>query len=415
MPVEFIGMVSNRPQSELTGGESGVDGPLGRVDGPPLDVEHLTRFIRVHEEGEFDRILIGYFAGAPDGWAISSYAASITDRLGFLMAHRPGFVAPTVAARKAATLDVLSGGRFAMHIITGGSDIDQQRDGDYLDKVERYARTSEFLDIARQDWVSDHPFDYEGRFYRVSQAFSAIKSLQQPHIPVYFGGSSNEALDVAAKHADVWATWGEPLAEVKAQIADLHSRARPFGRKPGVSVSFRPILGATEEKAWERAHQILERIKIVRGDAPPPAPANAGSQRLLDAAKGGHVRDERLYTAIAEVTGARGNSTALVGTPDQVAETLLQYNEAGCTTLLIRGYNPVEDAIDYGRDLLPIVRDEVRLRDLRALNEAARAQQEVAERAAAQSSEGGSSSGGSSNGTGSSEGAAVPAESVAVR
>ena len=391
MPVEFIGMVSNRPQSELTGAESGVDGPLGRIDGPPLDVDHLSRFIRVHEEGEFDRILIGYFAGAPDGWTITSYAASITDRLGFLLAHRPGFVAPTVAARKAATLDVLSGGRFAIHIITGGSDIDQQRDGDYLDKAERYARTSEFLDIARQDWVSDSPFDYEGRFYRVTQASSAIKPLQQPHIPVYFGGSSDEALDVAAKHADVWATWGEPLAEVKAQIADLHERARPFGRKPRVSVSFRPILGPTEDKAWERAHEILERIKIVHGDAPARVPGNAGSQRLLDAAKGGAVRDDRLYTAIAEVTGARGNSTALVGTPDQVAETLLQYYEAGCTTLLIRGYNPVEDAIDYGRDLLPIVREEVRLRDLRALNETARAEQEAAKRAAGQSSNGATS------------------------
>ena len=403
MPVEFIGMISNRPQNELTGAEGGVDGPLGPIDGPPLDMEHLTRFIRVHEEAEFDRILIGYFAGAPDGWAITSHAASITERLGFLLAHRPGFVAPTVAARKAATLDVISGGRLALHIISGGSDVDQQRDGDYLDKTERYARTSEFLDVARQDWVSDRPFDYEGRYFRVSQAFSAIKSIQQPHIPIYFGGSSNEALDVAAKHADVWATWGEPLADVKKQVTDLHERARPFGRKPGVSVSFRPILGSTEEKAWERARQILERIKIVRGDAPASAPTNVGSQRLLDAAKDGHVLDDRLYTAIAEVTGARGNSTALVGTPDQVAETLLQYYEVGCGTLLIRGYNPVEDAIDYGRDLLPIVREEVRIRDLRAMNEAARADAEAAERAAARTS----------NGTTEAEPAATAADSVA--
>lgn len=377
MPVELIGMISNRPQSEVTG-------PIG---GPHLDMDHLTRFIRVHEEGEFDRILIGYFAGAADGWSIASYAAGITDRLKFLMAHRPGFVAPTVAARKAATLDTISGGRFAIHIITGGNDVDQQRDGDYLDKAERYARTDEFLDIVRQDWVSDRPFDYEGRFYQVTQAFSDIKSPQQPHIPVFFGGSSEEALNVAAKHADVWMSWGEPLADVKAQIADLHDRAQPFGRKPRVSVSFRPILASTEEKAWERAHQILERVKFVRGDAPPPTPTNAGSQRLLDAAKRGAVVDDRLYTAIAEVTGARGNSTALVGTPDQVAETLLQYYDAGATTLLIRGYDPMQDAHDYGRDLLPIIREEVRLRDLREQNEAARATHEAATREALQTPE----------------------------
>lgn len=371
MPVEFIGMVSSKPQSEITG-------PVG---GPPLDMPHLNRFIDVHEQGEFDRILIGYFAGAPDGWAIASHAASRTERLGFLLAHRPGFVSPTVAARKAATLDVISGGRFAIHIITGSSEVDQQRDGDYLDKTDRYARTSEFLDIVKQDWASTEPFDYDGRFYQVTQAFSDIKSLQ-PQIPVYFGGSSNEALDVAAKHADVWATWGESLDDVKGQIADLNQRAATHQRRPRVSVSFRPILGATEAQAWERARQILERVKVLRGDVPAPAAPSVGSQRLLDNAKRGAVVDDRLYTAIAEMTGARGNSTALVGTPDQVAETLLQYNEAGCGTLLIRGYDPVQDAADYGRDLLPIVREEVRIRDMRAQNEADRAAIEVAKQAA---------------------------------
>lgn len=377
MPVEFIGMISPRLHSELS----------GPIDGPPIDRTHLDRHIRVHEEGEFDRVLIGYFAGAPDGWAIASYAASMTDRLSFLLAHRPGFVFPTVAARKAATVDFLSGGRFALHIITGGNDLDQQRDGDYLPKAERYARTSEFLDIVRQDWASDEPFDYQGRYYQVTGAFSTIKSIQ-PQVPIYFGGSSEEGLAVAARHADVWATWGEPLAEVETQIADLHRRAEPYGRRPGVSISFRPIMASTEEKAWDRAHQILERTKFARGGAPPPAPANAGSQRLLDAAKGGDVADERLYTAIAEATGARGNTTSLVGTPEQVAEAMLKYYDIGCTTILIRGYNPMQDAIDYGHDLLPIVREEVRLRDLRAQNEASRAGAEAAARARAASPNG---------------------------
>ena len=371
MPIEFIGMVGTRPQSEMT----------GPIEGPPIDLEHLNRFLQVHEEGEFDRVLIGYFAGAPDGWSIASHAAARTERLGFLLAHRPGFVSPTVAARKAATLDMLSGGRFAIHIITGGNDVDQRRDGDYLDKAERYARTNEFLDIVRQDWASTEPFDCEGRFYQVTRAFSDIKSLQ-PQIPIYFGGSSNEALDVAAKHADVWATWGESLADVQSQIEDLNGRAEAYDRKPRVSVSFRPILASTEEKAWERARQILERIKVVRGGAPAPVPVNAGSQRLLENAKRGEVVNDRLYTAIAEVTGARGNSTALVGTPDQVAGTLLQYYDIGCSTQLIRGDDPVQDAMDYGRDLLPIVREEVRLRDLRAQNEAALAEIEAAKRAA---------------------------------
>ncbi|MEZ4503036.1 MAG: LLM class flavin-dependent oxidoreductase [Dehalococcoidia bacterium] len=371
MPVEFIGMIQQRAQSEIH-----------PPSGPAIDVDYLSRFIRAHEDAGFDRVLIGYFSGGPDGWSIASHGASITDRLGFLLAHRPGFVSPTVAARKAATLDHLSGGRLALHIITGGSDVEQQKDGDYLDKVQRYARTDEFLDILKQTWTSTRPFDYEGNVYRVTQAYSEVKPIQQPHLPIYFGGSSEEALTVAAKHADVWALWGEPLIEARWQIEEVNRRAASFGRTLRTSISFRPILGTTEARAWERAQQILERTKALRGDTPALVRQNRGSQRLLEFAAEGDILDERLYTAIAKVTGAAGNSTALVGTPDQVAEALLQYYDAGATTLLIRGYDPLDDAIDYGRDLLPIVREEVRLRDLRSANTAALAAVESREKAA---------------------------------
>lgn len=371
MPVEFIGMIQQRAQSEIH-----------PPSGPAIDVDYLSRFIRAHEDAGFDRVLIGYFSGGPDGWSIASHGASITDRLGFLLAHRPGFVSPTVAARKAATLDHLSGGRLALHIITGGSDVEQQKDGDYLDKVQRYARTDEFLDVLKQTWTSARPFDYEGNVYRVTQAYSEVKPIQQPHLPIYFGGSSEEALTVAAKHADVWALWGEPLVEARRQIEEVNRRAASFGRTLRTSISFRPILGTTEAKAWERAQQILERTKALRGDTPALVRQNRGSQRLLEFAAEGDILDERLYTAIAKVTGAAGNSTALVGTPDQVAEALLQYYDAGATTLLIRGYDPLDDAIDYGRDLLPIVREEVRLRDLRSANTAALAAVESREKAA---------------------------------
>jgi alkanesulfonate monooxygenase len=352
-------MIGTRPASEL-------DGPSVSIIGGTVDPGHVRDFARAHEDGGFDRVLIGYGSSGPDGFSVASYAASVTDRLSFLIAHRPGFVAPTLAARKAATLDHFTGGRIALHIITGGSDAEQQRDGDWLTHDERYRRTDEYLKIVRRVWSSATPVDFEGEFYHVKAAASEVKPLQQPYVPLYFGGASGPAVTVGAKHADVYALWGEPVAAVKERIAEVDAAAAPFGRKPRYSVSVRPILGATEEQAWERARNTLARILELRGGRPATGPARpqaVGSKRLLDFAAQGEIHDKCLWTPIAAATGASGNTTALVGTPETVAEALVDYYEAGATTLLIRGFNPMQDAIDYGRDLIPLVRTEVARRE----------------------------------------------------
>lgn len=365
MPVEFIGMISTKNQSETR---------LNR--GPVIDKDYTRRFVRAHEDAGFDRVLIGYASSQPDGTQVAAYAAAHSERLGFLVAHRPGFVAPTLAARQFATLDQLCGGRIAVHIITGGNDAEQRRDGDFLGKDERYARTDEYLDVVKLAWTSAEPFSYEGKYYHVEDHWSGVRSPQQPRIKLYFGGSSQAAYRVGGKHADAYALWGEPLSETRQQIDSVNEAARGAGRGdvPGISVSFRPILGPTEELAWERAHRILaatkENVTAFRaqwgakswglgGDRP----QNAGSQRLLAAAAKGELHDRALWTPLAAATGAGGNSTALVGTPETVAQALLDYVDIGVTTLLIRGYDPYDDAIDYGRHLLPLVREEVARRD----------------------------------------------------
>jgi alkanesulfonate monooxygenase len=365
MPAEFIGMISTRDQSEIR-----------RASGPVVDRDYVRRFARAHEDAGFDRVLIGYSSSHPDGTQVAAYAASHTDRLGFLVAHRPGFVAPTLAARTFATLDQFAGGRIAVHIITGGSDAEQRRDGDHLAKDDRYARTDEYLEILVKAWTAAEPFDYEGQYYQLHDFQSEVRSAQQPRIPLYFGGSSEAAYRVGGRHADVFALWGEPLAETKDQIASVNAAAFAAGRAepPRISVSFRPILGPTEDLAWERAHQILEvtqgNIAAFRSQWRRPSfglggdtPQNAGSQRLLAAAAKGDLHDRALWTPLAAATGAAGNSTALVGTPETVAQALLDYVDIGVTTLLIRGYDPYDDAIDYGRYVLPLVRQEVARRE----------------------------------------------------
>jgi alkanesulfonate monooxygenase len=311
----------------------------------------------VHEDADFDRALIGYFSDAPDGFLIAAHAATAARRLALLLAHRPGFVAPTLAARKLATLDQLTGGRVAVHIIAGGSDADQAKDGDFTDHAARYRRAREYIGLLKRTWTSPAPFDHDGEFYRVAAAFSEIRCAQSPHMPVYGGGGSAEAIAALAGAVDHYMLWGEPLRETAAFIAEVRRAAAAAGApSPRFSLSTRPILADTDARAWERARGILARITARRGGAAPPRPENRGSQRLLAAAAAAEVHDSCLWMKLAEATGARGNSTALVGSPDTVAEALLAYYRLGATSLLIRGYEPLADARQYGAELIPRLR-----------------------------------------------------------
>jgi len=345
MPVEMIGWIAPRVSSEII-----------PPSGPPFDPGVIAETARIHERAGFDRVLIGYFSDAPDGFLVGAHAASVTDRLGFLLAHRPGFVAPPVAARKLATLDQLSQGRLAVHIITGGSDAEQAKDGDWTDHEARYRRSGEYVSLLRRAWTEAAPFDHEGEFYRTRGTYSEIRCRQQPHIPIYGGGGSNDAIRALAPHVDVYMLWGEPLKDTALFMDRVRQQASLFGRDPTFSLSTRPILAATEGKAWDRARAILDRVLINRGGAPTPMRQNIGSQRLLQAAAEAEVHDTCLWTSLAVVTGAQGNSTSLVGTPETVAEALLEYYKLGATSLLIRGYDPRPDAVQYGEELIPRLR-----------------------------------------------------------
>ncbi|MHC6225886.1 LLM class flavin-dependent oxidoreductase [Pseudomonas sp. X10] len=351
MSVQFIGMIGHRQSSET------LD-----PSGPIFDKAYITRFAQAHEAAGFDRILVGYWSDQPDGFLVTALAGQATSRIHFLLAHRPGFVAPTLAARKLATLEHLLDGRLALHVISGGNDIEQRKDGDYLEHDQRYARTDEFLDVVRKVWTAEQPFDHAGTFYQAQHAFSAIKPLQQPHLPIYFGGSSPAALEVAGKHADVFALWGESLEQTAETIAAVREQAARHGRQVQFSVSFRPIIADTEDAAWAKAERILgqARQRLERaGPVLANKPQSVGAQRLRDTVAKGERVDQRLWTGIAALVGGGHNSTALVGTAEQVADALLDYYDLGVTTFLIRGFDPVADAEDYGRELIPLTRAKV--------------------------------------------------------
>ena len=207
MSLEIIGMIGAEKGNSSKNQVS--------VIGNGVSSEHIIHFAKAHENSGFDKVLVGYRSSAADGFIVAMHAAAHTKKLGFLIAHRPGFVNPTLLARKAATFDQLTRGRIALHIISGGSEVEQQRDGDFLNKEERYRRSGEFMNILKRIWTEDEPIDFAGEFYKFNGAFSDVDCYQQPRIPIYFGGSSEVALNIGARECDVYAT----LSECGAQCA----------------------------------------------------------------------------------------------------------------------------------------------------------------------------------------------------
>lgn len=363
--VRIVGMIGVTRENPAAAGAalSVFGGGINPGAAVPAGVDggYIREFAQVHESAGFDLVLTGYSSSTPDGFEVAGYAAAHTERLGYLIAHRPGFVAPTLAARKAATLDQLTGGRIALHIISGGSDAEQEQDGDFLPHAARYRRTDEYMYLLRRVWTSPEPFDYNGEFYRLKGATSQVQCYQRPHLPLFFGGASDIALDVGSRRADVFALWGEPRAAIRERIADIQRRAAAYDRNIAFSLSVRPILAATEEKAWQRAAAILNRVKAATAGQIAPGqsarPQSVGSRRLLNFAAQGDIHDERLWLPVAAASGAAGSTTCLVGTPAQVADSLLAYYDLGCTTFIIRGFDPLPDASEYGRELIPRLRE----------------------------------------------------------
>ncbi len=353
MPVRILGMIGVTPPKS--------DATLIIIEGA-LSPDYIVESARAHEAAGYDMALVGYSSSSAEGFLVALHAAHHTRAIKYLVAHRPGFVQPTLMARKIATFDQLTRGRLAIHIITGKTDAEQHGDGDFSPKPERYARAAEYLGVMRRVWSQNEPFDFEGRFYRVAGAASDVAPLQQPYPEILFGGASEGALAMGAEHCDTYAMYAEPLQAAGARIAELRERASGFGRTLGFNISARPIIGDTEAEAWEKAHAILGKLEggasrgWSRQEGTKEAVDNAG-RRLMGFAAEKDLHDSCLWMPITRATGALGNTSALVGTPRQVADALLAYYRLGVGSFLIRGFDPERDTAAFGRELIPMIRE----------------------------------------------------------
>jgi alkanesulfonate monooxygenase len=355
--VEFISATHSNPSTELN--------PLGTSR---IDVPFFREYVAALEEAGFDYTLQGYGSAMSDSLIMATAVGQLTERIKPIVALRPNTTFPTVAAQKLATLDQLTQGRAVVHIISGGSDAEQARQGDYLPKDRRYARTSEYIDILRRCWTEQAPFDHDGEFYKFEGFGPGFATYSGAALPVSIGGQSGPAFQVGGAKADIFSFWGEPLAELSSEIDRVNTIARAAGRPTGPRfwVTFRPIIAPTDQLAWEKAHDYIGRIEstfqagtFYRGQRVAGAPQNTGSQRALAFASKSELYDRALWTKTAAVTNAGGASTALVGSPETVAAAILDYVDRGASLVSIRGYDTLADVRDYGKYILPLVRQEL--------------------------------------------------------
>ncbi|KAL7622035.1 hypothetical protein AAE478_007536 [Parahypoxylon ruwenzoriense] len=360
MPTEFISLTFPNASTELN--------PLPN---PAIDPDFLVRYARNLDDYGFNYTLVPYDSSYFDPFTIGATIASVTKNIKVIIALRPNTLYPTVAAKALATLDQLSRGRAVVHFIAGGSDVEQAREGDFLNKEERYARLEEYIKILKRAWQSADPFDWDGKYYQFKQFSNRVRPVNGTSIPVSVGGSSDDAYRIGGALADIFGLWGEPLKETKEQIDRIYAAAENAGRtdRPRIWVTFRPIVAETDELAWAKAHRTLDALKGNRAEgksrvpADAPQPQNVGSQRLLEIAKRGEVQDRALWYPTVTATNARGASTALVGSVQTIVDSILDYVDLGCDLISIRGYDNLNDAIDYGRYVLPGVREVLKERE----------------------------------------------------
>lgn len=316
----------------------------------------------------YEGVLIPTGRSCEDPWTVASSLIDATRRLKFLVALRPGLMTPVQQARIAATFDRLSGGRLLLNLVTGGDAEELEGDGLFLPHAERYELSTEFLTIWREVLARSHsgtPYDHEGKHLRVKGAKLLYPPVQAPYPPLFFGGSSPEAHELAAQQLDTYLTWGEPPAAVAAKVADIRERAARYGRKLTYGIRLHVIVRETEDEAWAAARDLVKHLDpaTVAAAQKKFASMDSEGQRRMAALHGGQFdpTDIRkglevyphLWAGVGLVRGGAG--TALVGNPQQVAALIKEYADLGLEYFVLSGYPHLEEAYRFAELVFPLL------------------------------------------------------------
>lgn len=321
-------------------------------------IDYLAQVAQAAEAAGFTGMLTPTGTWCQDAWLTTAALLARTRRIKFLVAFRPGSLTPTLAAQQAVTYQQVSGGRLLLNVVTGGDPVEQARFGDHLSHDERYDRTDEFLAIVRAIW-SGEPVDFTGEHYRVEGA--EAYTVPDPVPPLYFGGSSDAGMRVAARRADVHLTWGEPPDAVAEKIAKLRKYAADEGRELRFGVRLHTLSRDTSEAAWAEAQRMYDafdpadiaasQAKFAQGDS-------VGQKRMAALHGGAPGEDARsleihphLWAGIGLVRGGAG--TAMVGSHSEVADLIEEYHAAGIDEFVLSGYPHLEEAFWFGEGVRP--------------------------------------------------------------
>ncbi|HEY2318266.1 MAG TPA: LLM class flavin-dependent oxidoreductase [Solirubrobacteraceae bacterium] len=320
------------------------------------DVGYIGQIARSAEQLGFDAALTPTSSWCEDAWLMTAALTQVTERFRFLVAFRPGLTSPTLAAQMAATFQRVSGGRLLLNVVTGGDDAEQRRFGDRLDKEARYARAAEFLAIVRALWDGE-PVDFSGEHYDIADA----QIVPAPAWPdLYFGGSSDAAIEVAAAQADVYLTWGEPPAAVAEKLERVRARAATLGRELRFGIRLHVIARETSAEAWAEAERLLAGLdpeQIRRAQAVQRNSQSEGQRRMTALHNGRTDTLEvspNLWAGVGLVRGGAG--TALVGSHEEVCDRIAEYHELGIDEFVLSGYPHLEEAYRVGEGVIPELR-----------------------------------------------------------
>ena len=351
-----------------TRGTHGPEADAGEALAPKADrfrapgIRYLAQIARAAEELGFDAVLTPTGTWCEDAWLTCAALAQETERLKFLVAFRPSVISPTLAAQMASTFQRQSRGRLLLNIVTGGERDEQARFGDHLSKAQRYARTDEFLTVLRGAW-SGTPFDFHGEHYDVQGA--TVLAPPSPMPELYFGGSSQEAGPVAARHVDTYLTWGEPPEQVAEKIGWVRALARENGRELRFGIRFHVVARDSSAEAWAAAERLLEGLDRHHIDrvqnilAASESTSQARMSTLHERFRADWKTSDlevypNVWAGVGLVRGGAG--TALVGSHAEVADRIEEYAALGIEEFILSGFPHLEEAYWVGEGVVPELR-----------------------------------------------------------
>ncbi len=340
---------------------------LGTTEGArAVDLAYLQQVAGAADRLGYEGVLIPTGRSCEDPWVIASSLIGATKRLKFLVAVRPGLHQPSLAARMAATFDRLSGGRVLVNLVTGGDQAELEGDGVFQDHAARYEQSAEFIRIWREIIARSHDgqsFDYDGKHLSVKGAKLLFPPTQKPYPPVWFGGSSEAAHELAAEQVDAYLTWGETPAEVAKKIADVRERAARKGRTVKFGIRLHVIVRETEDEAWRAAESLISRVSddtVIRAQAAFARMDSEGQRRMAALHAGGAKRTRadleispNLWAGVGLVRGGAG--TALVGDAKTVAARIEEYAALGIESFILSGYPHLEESYRFAELVFPLL------------------------------------------------------------